>query len=66
MKIIVFCTLDLFVQDQDGVGMQNRTSKTSFPLTTLTETQVTGRNVLPHTVTQTNLGPSSPSDSDVP
>ena len=39
IKIIVFRTLDLFVQN--GVRMQNRTSKTSFPLTMLTLTMLT-------------------------
>ena len=37
IKIIIFRTLNLVVQN--GVGLQNRTSKMSFPLTTLTMTK---------------------------
>ena len=37
IKIIVFCKLNLIVQN--GVGLQNRTSKTSFPLTTSMSTK---------------------------
>ena len=62
IKIIVVRTLDLFVQV--GINIQNRTSKTSFPLTTLTSTKAYRQNA--HSAPQrfaakrhANLGPPS-------
>ena len=56
IKIIRFRKLDLFVQN--GVSLQNRTSSANNDdfNKSIDKTLISGCNVLPHNVLQTNLG----------